>query len=184
MLCKAKRWHLIKNLADRLEPLLDRHRRDLRAAVGDALPTTPPQTAAPELDEPAPSAAVEDQSQSSSAEPPRTRAERNKQARRARRLERYEQVRDLHQQGFSLRAIGRMIELDRRTVQRYVQSGSFPEISVRARRASVVDPWAAFIRQRWEEGCHNATQIFREMKGQGYSGERSQVMRYVGELRK
>jgi transposase len=180
----ADRWHLIKNLADGLEPFLGRHRRDLRAAVGEAPPAILDQAVAPELDGPVPSPEVEDEAQSAATQPPRSRAERDKQWRRARRLERYEQVLDFHQQGFSLRAIGRMIDLDRRTVQRFVQSGSFPEISVRARRSSVVDPWATFIRQRWEEGCHNATQIFREMKGQGYSGERSQVMRYVGELKK
>src|SRR5205823_294858 len=115
---------------------------------------------------PAPSPIADDEPQSATAPPARTRAERDKQWRRARRRERYEQVLALHQQGLSLRVIGRMADLDRRTVQRFVKAEGFPEISIRASSASMVDPHGPFIRQRWEGGCHNATPIFRELKSQ------------------
>jgi len=76
-----------------------------------------------------------------------------------------------------------MMSLDRRTVQHFVRAEQFPELAARPRRASVVDPYVPWILQRWRDGCHNAAQIYREMKGQGYGGGRSQVLRYIAGFR-
>jgi transposase len=179
----ADRWHLIKNLADALEPFLARHRGALSAAVAPTGAGEPAQVEAAESETPRPVPAAGEPVQDPDRERRLTRGERDRQWRRARRLERYEQVCDLYRQGFSLRAIGRKLDLDRRTVRQYVQAEHFPEIATRARRSSVVDPYSPYILGRWEAGCHNGAQIFREMKHQGYPGARSQVMRYLAELR-
>src|SRR5438067_1896813 len=59
----ADRWHLIKNLANGLEPFLGRHRRDLRAAADQLPPAASPQAVAAELGGSAPSPTAHDEPQ-------------------------------------------------------------------------------------------------------------------------
>ena len=66
---------------------------------------------------------------------PQTQAAQQSLQRRARRLERYQYVIKLHQQGVSLRAIARREGMHRSTVRRWVQAGSFPERPKRRRRS-------------------------------------------------
>jgi transposase len=179
----ADRWHLIKNLGDALELLLGRHRRDLRSAVAEPLDETPPADESQLRDAQTGGSSAHTAVPAGNPERTPTRAERDSAWRRARRVERYEQVRRLYEQGHSLRAIGRKMNLDRRTVRRFVEAECFPERAVRARRASVVDPYVPWILQRWKDGCHNAAQIYREIGDQGYRGGRSQVLRYIASFR-
>ena len=36
-----------------------------------------------------------------------------------------------------------------------------------AKRYSSVDRWASYLERRWAEGCHNRTQLWRELHAQG-----------------
>jgi transposase len=49
---------------------------------------------------------------------------------------------------------------------------------------SQLDPYQAYLLERWNEGCHNAVQLQREMVAQGYPGSITQVRDYVARLRK
>ncbi|RPJ79728.1 MAG: HTH domain-containing protein [Alphaproteobacteria bacterium] len=55
-----------------------------------------------------------------------TRVKREKQARHERCQERYEEVRQLHQQGLSIRKIARHLKLSRTTVRKYIKSQTCP----------------------------------------------------------
>ena len=71
------------------------------------------------------------------------------------------------------------------TGARYASScgpGGVPE---RAKRRSVkrTDPFVAYLRQRWEEGCHRAAQRFRELAEQGFDGSYHMVRRQVATWR-
>jgi transposase len=46
-----------------------------------------------------------------------------------------------------------------------------------------LDPYAAYLRQRWAEGCRNARRLWEELQQQGYRGGYSRVAEYVAELR-
>jgi len=59
--------------------------------------------------------------------PALTRVQEEKDARRARRQERYETVMRLHAQGVSIREIGRMLGMGRHTIRTFIQTGAFPE---------------------------------------------------------
>lgn len=52
-------------------------------------------------------------------------------------------------------------------------------------RPSKLDPYKAYLHQRFfEEDCHSALTLWQELVEQGYSGGRSYLTQYVGQLRK
>jgi transposase len=103
---------------------------------------------------------------------PLTKLEQRQQASRERRLERYQTVMSLHDEGMKIRAIARELGMGRATVRRYVKAGGFPEMAKRRKRSSILDPYVPYLERRWAEGCHNGLQLYREIRKQGYSGSR------------
>ena len=81
------------------------------------------------------------------------------------RFARYQQVVELHEQGVSKRAIALQLGLNRKTVRGWLHAGRFPERQVTQRR-SAVDRWLSYLEMRWAEGCHNRSQLWRELRGQ------------------
>ncbi len=158
--------------------MLEQHVDDLasldlpRAALPNA-PDSPPGDASPPLPPPR-------------IVPPVTRsprAEEQAQKRRQRRLAQYEQVCQLHEQGWTVSAIAQQVGLDRTTVRKYVIAPAFPERQARPSRASVLDPFKPYIVQRWNEGCHTGAMIWRELEEQGADCKASTVFSYISRLR-
>jgi transposase len=155
------RWHLVRNLREALERLLDRLHQRLAAMLtagqtGPALPL-----------------AREARSLRRS-----TTDQIARQARRARRVARYQEVRALHAQGVSKRHIARQLRMSRTTVIRYLRTTAFPE-RAQSRRVSVLDPYVAYLDKRWEAGCHNGMQLWREIQALGFPGTRRMVSNWV-----
>jgi transposase len=48
----------------------------------------------------------------------------------------------------------------------------------------MLEPYKVYLVQRWNEGCRNAQQAYREVKEQGYPGTDSNSVRFFGHLRK
>ena len=166
----ADRWHIAKNLGEALERYLARHQgvlQEVARAVAGAVPPGPGAAATPAPEAP----------------PPLTRRQQEHDHRRARRLARYEEVRARFQQGQSQRAIAAHMGVNGKTVRRYLQAETFAEMQPRRRRRQV-DPYVAYLQQRWAAGCHNGRRLFRELKEQGYRGGRSQVADVVARLRR
>jgi transposase len=90
-------------------------------------------------------------------------------------LARYQAVLDLRQQGVGVRAIARQLGLGRQTVRRYLEADTFPEMAQRQKQASLLDQYLPYLKQRWTEGCHNGSQLYREIHKQGYAGSKSLV---------
>lgn len=157
----ADRWHLLKNLGEVLERLLQRHRGALERAATLASTTTAASAFASSAPSPhADGAAVvhdsaEDAGASSSpAEPPRAATSRTKRQRL------YEQVHALHAQGFSINATSQRAGLSRQTVRKYLRADRCPE---RAQRRTKIGTWTkhdSFLRTRWNEGCRDAVMLF------------------------
>jgi hypothetical protein len=42
-----------------------------------------------------------------------------------------------------------------------------------------VNAFAEYLQQRWDEGCHNASRLYREIREKGYRGKRAMVARFV-----
>ncbi len=167
----ADRFHLLSNIGDTLERVLDRHHRALRSAAARMGAAGPMSEPAPQLvsSEPEPTP------------PPAhsTRAQQEQQRRRARRVERYEQVRALYQQGMSLRGISVQLDISRKTVRRFLAAEAFPERAQRLPRPSKLAPYEGYVRERWAAGCQNAQTLWKEVTARGFAGAPSLVRRYV-----
>jgi transposase len=48
---------------------------------------------------------------------------------------------------------------------------------------SVLNPYKAFLLERWNAGCHTAIQLFRELQPRGYTGSYRRVAAYVSRIR-
>ncbi|MHA2313308.1 MAG: ISL3 family transposase, partial [Candidatus Thorarchaeota archaeon] len=179
----ADRWHLLKNLRDALKRLLESNRACLKAAAEKAIDA--PHECKQE-DVSATDTEPHDESGERPADKPTqekqidttqkfTKAEQEKQARHAKRQERYEAVRKLHQQGISIRRIARRSRLSRPTVRKYIQAETCPMYPEGVKRGSKLTPYMSYIQQRWEAGCHNASQIWRELRDSGFDGSRGLV---------
>lgn len=165
----ADRWHLLKNLRETMERVLNRHHRALQRTA-EAIAAIPPTTATATV-------LVAPALESGPSPMPLTRAERDRVERRERRLARYQAVLELDRQGGSIRAIARQLGLQRVTVRRYLQAEGFPERATRAPGPSLLDPFLPYLQQRWNAGCHNARHLFREIRGQGFQGSERIVQR-------
>jgi transposase len=171
----ADRWHVLGNLAEALEAVVAREERVLQCAAACAPPPAPDPPAATTE----PPGTEEDPDP---AQPPIPRAQRERQERRARKQRIFDEVRRLHREGFTVAAIVRQTGKDRRTVRKYLRSDAFPEPKQRQRRGGLVG-FQEYLERRWQEGCHNAAQLWRELREHGYAGSRSTVKQWVSAWR-
>src|SRR2546426_1925324 len=89
-------------------------------------------------------------------------------------LEDFMNVRDLKQQGWSVSAIAAQLNLDRKTVRRYLLDQVHPYKRENP-AACKVDAYRSFLRERWEQGVHNARKLLDEIRERGYAGGYSQL---------
>lgn len=108
-------WHIGKNLAESIQTLLARCRAEIRRGLqGEAAPEQGPEEAGSAPEE--------------KRRPPRSQSVKLAQeGRRAQKLDRYEQVVGLRQQGVKVAEIASRIGIGERTVHRWLCNGSFPE---------------------------------------------------------
>lgn len=101
---------------------------------------------------------------------------------RIRRIQRYQQVIELHQRGLSFRAIARRLGLHRSTVERFVRAQTFPERTGRKYRRGT-DRFLEFLQCRWQAGCRIAIQLTQELREHGFTGSYDSVRRLVAKWR-
>ena len=171
----ADRWHLLKNTGDMLERLLTRHYKHLRETTRQ-LRAAPKQTAPPPAQQAQP---PEPNPDTTDLSRPQTRAQHDSACRRERRLNRYEQVRELHRQKLSVRAIARKTGLSRNTLRKWLDADGFREQAKPPPRKSKIAPFSSYLKKRWEEGIDNAALLFEEIKAQGFEGSMDLVQRHV-----
>ena len=99
------------------------------------------------------------------------------------RLEEFMNVRELKRQGWSVSAIAARLHLDRKTVRKYLLEQVQPYKRENP-AACKVDPHRPDLRERWEQGVHNARKLLDEIRGRGYGGGYSQLKLAVAPWRK
>lgn len=185
----ADRWHLLHNLREAVATFLQQQPVCLQAAAQGA--------AVDQKKEPLlPSAQAESSSSGTDATPisspparvakkrALTQVEQNKAAGWARRQERFDQVRQLKQAGYSDRAVGRHMKMSTQTVRKYVETDSCPHYPAGRIGLSKLTPWLPYLEQRWLTGCTNASQLWREISQKGFSGSLGLVIRWAVSQRK
>jgi transposase len=167
----ADRVHLLQNLAEVLDQVFSAHGPALKA-VSPALSRTPVVQPDGQTTVPVPPSTPTPQAQTQAAQ------------RRSQRLATYEQVWSLHRQGWSNRAIAQQLGIGRMTVVRYLQAPTFPERKGRSDTGkSVLTPYKERLLKRWNAGCREALQLFRDLRRRGYTGSYPTVARYAQRLR-
>jgi transposase len=168
----ADRFHLVHNLIQAFEKALGReHALLAQAAQMAALATAPAAVAAPSPGPPPPAAA-------------KLNARQQRRAGHTRQWqELFAQVKALRAQGLSLRKIAGQLKLGLHTVCRFVHTDSFPARAGNPPLASPVDAFMPYLQQRWEQGCRNSRQLYRELKDKGFGGSRHMVYRRLAAWR-
>lgn len=169
----SDRFHLLLNLTTALQRLFERKQDSLQHLAAEdkaARISASTHESAPVPAPPAPEAS------------PLTATEAQRQGRRARRKSRYEEVIKLHKQGASQVAIAALVGLNRDTVRRYINAAGFPEIVPPGKR-SKLDPYKAYLHERWTQGAHNIKRLLAELREQGYQRGEAIVYDYLRSMR-
>jgi len=177
----ADRFHIVKNLREAMERVLDRNRSKLggiqlpRVSRASSYSNGEPMSIIPGF---ASSQAVRQPARRSSAETI------GRQLHRVERQERFAKVKAMHTAGESIRSIARQLGMSRGTVYHYLRSDQDPTRSQWRSKPSQLDLYLPYLYQRWQSGCENAAQLVRELHEQGYTGSRKMVATWVAQRRR
>jgi len=162
----SDRWHLTKNLAECVSVQMAQSLGKLRRTE-----LTQAKTAAEEKRRDEQQHPVQIQ-----AMPPA------QLVRQVERGTRYEQMMMLREQGLKNTDIAAQMGITARTVQRWIASGDIPYSRPRKPRSHLIDPYKAYLFERWHQGCHNGLRLERELRAKGYKGSQKGVYRYLETL--
>jgi transposase len=147
----ADRFHLLKNLGEALEGVLARHLGAHRIRLTQEVEARHVETAQPR-------------------QPPKLSPKevQQSQAKREERFAQYQQVVTLQKLGLSQTAIATRVGISHATISRWLAHDGFPEQQSRPRKIGL-EPHLPFLYERWEAGCHNIAQLYRELVARGYT---------------
>lgn len=165
----ADRFHLLQNLAERLEVVFSTHAKHLRT-VGQAGQV---------------SVIAENGSVSEPSSMPQTTTRALAAERWEQRAAVHRQVWSLHRQGWSKLAIARHLGIGRATVFRYLCTEDLPERkSRRDRGRSQLERWRHIVLDHWNSGRRNGRWLFGLLQQQhSYQGSYATLARSLQRLR-
>lgn len=88
----------------------------------------------------------------------------------------------LHDQGKSIRAIAKALDISRNTVRQYLRDKAKRPVYQRDQRVSILEPYKAYLRQRIDAAKPDwipATVLLREIQAQGYQGKDGILKNYI-----
>ena len=91
----------------------------------------------------------------------------------------WEAVQQRKGSGESMNAIARELGISWRTVRKYLAADRPPVYGPRLKIRAKLTPYLPYLRQRWEEGCHNASTLYGELVSRGYTGAGTRVREAV-----
>jgi transposase len=154
------RFHLQKNFGEALEKFFGHHKRLLKKAArqlaGKALPSQ---------------AVVTRQ----------TKQERGN--RHAERVRRHKKIWKLFRAGYRKEDIAQMVGVGSRSVYRALENEQPPARETRHWTHHVADPYLSYLTRRWNDGCHKAVELHKEIVAQGYTGSLRTIEKIVAQLR-
>ena len=95
---------------------------------------------------------------------------------------RFDEVKALQLEGLAQREISRRMGIDRRTVSKYFRLNSLPTRKDRVLSASKAAPYQHHLSKRINEGCQNLTQLYEELRQMGFDGSYASVSRAAHRL--
>jgi transposase len=164
----ADKWHLAKNLGDAVEEYLKRKRVQICADEPQQVSSSTPASS----------------SQASHTPQARELVMCEGEQMRNQRQDLWEQAHALHEQGYGVRTIAKLLGIARNTVRRYLKMDDGWQAAPRSKRRSLLDPYRDYLLSRWMQGEHNGNQLTREIRAQGYQGCDTLVRAFTTQLRK
>lgn len=83
-------------------------------------------------------------------------------------VERHRRIHELFAKQVDLATIGRQVGTSRQTVYRSLQMAQPPERrSPRRTRTHLLEPFKPYLIERWNDGCRNASDVYREIVEDG-----------------
>lgn len=89
------------------------------------------------------------------------------------------EIKAMHRNGKSIRAIAKELGLHRRTVRKHLKSDDFPGYRKIKRKESILAPYVQIIKDYLEDDDFQATWLWDRVKNRGYGGSYDTVKRYV-----
>jgi transposase len=167
----ADRFHLFRNLTEAAQRAVERH----HGRIHDL-------TLEPRATHDEPMAEGASKRGGSVARPPGTPrlVDQRILVRRDRRRARYAEIVALRARSLSITEIHRRVGLSRATITRWLQVGAFPERQGTTRRRTTLTAHAEYLSDRWANGCHNATALWRALRDErGFRGGVSTVRDWI-----
>jgi transposase len=162
----ADRWHLTQNLGTALQEMLAKQTRALREVARQLTAQRTPPPAAP-----LPSSQLPILEGSGHIVGPVEL-----------RQHQFAEAKRLRAAGWSYRRIAQELQLNWRTVVKYVHAEELPR-RILPQATSSLTPYLAFIQERWSSGCQQGAQLLAEVQAQGYRGSLSSIYRALKALR-
>ena len=161
----SDRWHLTKNLAGCVSLVLAQCLTEIRRAAHPIL------------------LASGETGSGGARRPVRTRAvQQVQQARQEEREQRYQTIIALHHQGMKSKEIAERLAMGERTVRHWLSSRGLPYSHPRNPRPRLIDAYAPYLASRWEAGCHNGSQLEKEVRARGYTGSGRRNLSLSGDV--
>jgi transposase len=167
----ADRWHLLKNLTDTMFKELQHHHMTIKRCFQE--PPVPVSQAAANAE-----TSVLQGQNATDPETPLVGTPNDQ-----RRQARVESAHELRQQGWTQQAIADQLNVHPKTVSRDLKR-SWPLPPKGVPRFNLLAPFTGYLVTRWQAGCRNATQLFREIQPKGYSGRITIVRDYIRQLKR
>jgi len=175
----ADRWHLLKNLREAVEvELCQRPILPWSPPLPEAASLPPAAPIPPVLEPPAASPALP-----AAETPSGSGADVARMARRTQRLAQYERARALRDEGYTWAVVAQQVGVSQRTLRYWLAREGFPERKRRTGDRSSLAPYRAYLQQRWEAGERSATQLWHELRAQGFRGAYRCVARVLAPWR-
>lgn len=168
----ADRFHLVQNASAAMDEVLRSRRRRIEF-VEEAQPPEPPPPALP----------ADANTPEILTERPVSRTQQREAAARAARHARWEDVRNRRAEGQSIKGIARDLGMGRGTVRGLLATPDPPRNRVLhppgqrpdALSSPSLQPYLAYLQDRWQAGVRNISQLYREIDAMGFTKSRSLV---------
>jgi transposase len=97
-------------------------------------------------------------------------------------MEEWMDIKNLYRQGVSIREIARQTGRSRNTVARIVHEKA-PQPFQKVERKSLLEPYKAYLKERYQNYGISSVRLLEEIKAQGYSGSLDVVQRYIKQIK-
>lgn len=96
--------------------------------------------------------------------------EQERRARHRQRVAVHKRVWKLYREGYHKEQIAQRIGISSQSVYRILKQEATPSPRQRSRSHSILDPYLSYLSERWNQGCHKARQLYKEIVAQGSTG--------------